>query len=96
MRYATLRFLQDIMEEKKLYILAEDVAHRPIVKGWREFQCKDLWSKVKDDITLRNFVPADSLDAGYFHDAEFLWGVVYFVKKDWAQKYYDEVLSKRN
>ena len=84
------------MEDKKLYLNADEVAQRPVVKGWIEFQCKVLWARVKDDIVLRNYVPAETLDANYFHDSDWLWGVIYTVKKDWAIKYYEEVLNNRN
>ena len=51
---------------------------------------------MKGDIILRNYVPAESLDSNYFHDSEWLWGVIYALKKEWALDYYEGVLNYRN
>ena len=63
--------------------------------SWHELAVKNVWPHLKNDQEVRKYLPADEMDMGKYTDKKFFCGVISTLKQDWAQKFKDEVMKKR-
>ena len=60
-----------------------------------EFKKEVLWEKVKDNLTLRAFLPDSFLNSVSRQDKDFLWKIIAKLDPSFAQKYTEESMKRQ-
>ena len=91
----SLQFLQGILSGTKEAYETKEITNLNIKDSWHELAVKNVWHHLKQDQQVRKYLPADEMDLGKYPDKKFFWGVISTLKQDWAQKFKDDVMKKR-
>jgi hypothetical protein len=74
--------------------LSEVPGPRPAILKFKEFAPKTALRLFARDPAVKAFFPDNAFDPGtLFSDRVFTWGVLFAVRPEWAEKYYEEVAS---
>ena len=96
-KYCRMLFLQQILEETKKSLIADEVRVNERIRGWLpEYACANVWPLVRTDANLRMHLPAEDMDLGRWPDRRFFWGIVNTFHPDWVESYVNEATRQRD
>ena len=96
-KYCRMLFLQQILEETKKSLIADEVRVNERIRGWLpEYACANVWPLVRTDANLRKYLPAEDMDLGRWPDRRFFWGIVNTFHPEWVTSYLDDAIKQRD
>ena len=51
---------------------------------------------MKDDPIVKEYIIEDRLEKNFFNDHEWFWGLLFNLKREWAENYYNSCLARKN
>ena len=92
-----MSFLQQILEDEKKCLLASQVIPCSRIRDTLpEYAVKNVWHQVRDDATLREYLPTEEMDLQRWPDRKFLWGVLNTLRGDWVEQYVSKTQKQRD
>jgi hypothetical protein len=74
--------------------LSEVTGPKPAILKFKEFAPKTALRLLHQDSVVLNYFPDDALKpTTLFSDRVFTWSVLFSLRPEWSQKYYEEVLQ---
>ena len=88
--------MQAILEERKLVLKNDEVAHLSFPMATYEFAIQNVWDQVKNHEKLIQYLPDDEIELERYPDRKFFWGVALTIIPQWSRAYINEVLHQRH
>ena len=87
--------MQLILQDAKLALRIDEVpGPRPAIMKFKEFAPKKVLRLLDKDLEIARYFPDDALlPTTLFSDRVFTWGILFTLRQDWSEKYYEEVVN---
>ena len=85
--YCRISFLQNIVEDDKKVLTADQIMQRNFNYNYPEFAVKNVWPLVKHHEEFVEYLPDKEMDLGRYPDRKWFWGLALTLVPKWARSF---------